>query len=62
MTEDTKAKLDEAKAKGKVALNNVSEKAKSVFSEIKTNFKADEEAEGVKKYEASGISVGRCAG
>ena len=52
MTEDTKAKIDEAKAKGKVALNRASEKAKSVFSEIKTNFKADEGAEGVKKYKS----------
>lgn len=52
MTEDTKAKLDEVKAKGKVALNNASEKAKSVFSEIKTNFKADEGTEGVKKYKS----------
>ena len=52
MTEDTKAKIDEAKAKGKVALNNASEKAKSVFSEIKTNFKADEGTEGVKKYKS----------
>ena len=52
MTEDTKAKLDEAKAKGKVALDKASEKAKSVFSEIKTNFKADEGTEGVKKYKS----------
>ena len=42
----------ESRAKGKVALNNASEKAKSVFSEIKTNFKADEGAEGIKKYKS----------
>ena len=52
MTEDTKAKIDEAKAKGRVALDKASEKAKSVFSEIKTNFKADEGSEGVKKYKS----------
>lgn len=40
------------KEKTKVALNNASEKAKSVFSEIKTNFKADEGTSGARKVQS----------
>ena len=40
------------KEKAKVALNCAKEKAKAALSEIKTNFKADEGTEGVKKYKS----------
>ena len=40
------------KEKAKAALNGAKEKAKAALSEIKTNFKADEGTEGVKKYKS----------
>lgn len=40
------------KEKAKAALNGAKEKAKIALSEIKTNFKADEGTEGVKKYKS----------
>ena len=40
------------KEKAKAAMNGAKEKAKAVLSEIKTNFKADEGTEGVKKYQS----------
>lgn len=40
------------KEKAKAAMNGAKEKAKAALSEIKTNFKADEGTEGVKKYKS----------
>ena len=40
------------KEKAKAAMNGAKEKAKIALSEIKTNFKADEGTEGVKKYKS----------
>ena len=48
---------DVDKEKAKEALNGAKEKAKGVLAEIKANFKADEGAEGVKKYKSMFVNL-----
>ena len=48
---------DVDKKKAKEALDGAKEKAKSVLAEIKANFKADEGAEGVKKYKSMFVNL-----
>lgn len=48
---------DVDKEKAKEAMNGAKERTKGVLAEIKANFKADEGAEGVKKYKSMFVNL-----